>query len=153
MCSNVAGVGQDECGVLVLSQRADLLVPDHRRVAVDIDDPRVRSQALGDLVHVVCRRQAGAVVDELPDAPFISEIANHPFQETPAIARHRLRAGEHALDLVRCHAVDGVVVSPAEQVVVHAGTADRFSVDTGEIVSCHSRSVLWGAPTAPRPAL
>ena len=51
--------------------------------AVGVDDPGLGGEALRDLVGVVSRRQAGADVEELPDAIAFRQAAHRVGQEQP----------------------------------------------------------------------
>jgi hypothetical protein len=90
----------------------------HDGVVVDVDDPAVRRLALGDLVGVVRGRDAGADVEELPDAGLPGQVPHRPGQEL-AVGLHRLRQLRIRLQgqLARL-AVGGEVVLAAEPVVV-----------------------------------
>lgn len=52
-------------------------------VVVDVDDPAVRRDPLGDVMGVVGRRQTGPDVQELPDT-LLGQVAHGPAEETPA---------------------------------------------------------------------
>jgi hypothetical protein len=60
-----------------------LSVQDDDRVAVNVDDPRVRGGRLGDLVDVGGGGQARADVEELPDTPLRGEEIDDPAEEGP----------------------------------------------------------------------
>jgi hypothetical protein len=64
--AEVAADGGDALGPVL---EDGLGVQDDDRVAVNVDDPRVRVGGLGDLVDVGGGGQARADVEELPDAP------------------------------------------------------------------------------------
>ena len=93
-------------------------VRQHHRVVVDVDDPGLRAGLQGDLVRVAGGGQAGADVDDLPDAGLADQVTDHPAEEGPVPLHRQLdvrQLGDHRL-------ADGpvgrVVVLAAEQVVV-----------------------------------
>src|SRR5262249_33968970 len=86
----VTGVRLDEGRALVFGQQGlDAAVREHYRVDVDVDDPGAGRGLLGDLVHVVLGGQPAAVVDELPNAAFGSQVVHDPFQVAAVVAGHR----------------------------------------------------------------
>jgi hypothetical protein len=52
-------------------------------VFIDVDDPGLRDQPLGDLVGVVGGGQAGADVEELADARLPGQETDHAGEERP----------------------------------------------------------------------
>ena len=72
----LAGAGQQRPGV-----------GEDQRVVVDVDDPGVGGDPLGDLVGVVRGGQAGADVEELPDAGLAGQVAHGAAEEGPRVAR------------------------------------------------------------------
>ncbi|RJQ80795.1 alpha/beta fold hydrolase [Pseudonocardiaceae bacterium YIM PH 21723] len=101
----------------------------HRdRVPVHVGDPAVGHDLPGDLVHVVHGGDAGADVQELPDALSGHQL-DHPAQRGAADPGDVLEAGIHRHDLGRELAVRGEVVPAAEQVVVHPGHAGHGDID------------------------
>jgi len=54
-------------------------------VVVDVDDPRVRGDALGDLVDVLRGGQPGADVEELPDAVPPGQLRDGPAKDVPDV--------------------------------------------------------------------
>ena len=101
----------------------------HDRVVVDVQDPALRRDALGDLVHVVQRRDPGADVEELADAGLADEVVDRPDEEDPLRAHH----GPDRRDLRRQRLGDrpvgGEVVLAAEPVVVDPGRLRHRRVD------------------------
>jgi hypothetical protein len=53
------------------------------RVVVDVDDPGLRRDGLGDLVGIARGGNAGADVEELPDARVGGEVADGASEERP----------------------------------------------------------------------
>ena len=98
-------------------------------VVVDVDDPRLGRDALGDLVGVVGRGQAGADVEELPDAGLSRQVAHRTTEEQPVHARVLDDLGEPRGDAVADLAVDRVVVLAAEPVVPDARRVGHRGVD------------------------
>ena len=58
-------------------------VGQHQGVVVDVDDAGLRRYPLRDLVGVVRGRQAGADVEELPDARLVGQVGDAAGQEAP----------------------------------------------------------------------
>jgi hypothetical protein len=69
-------------------------VHQHQRVVVDVDDPGVRRDLLGDLMGVVRGGQAGADVEELRDPGLRGQVADRPGQEPALHPRDVGDAGE-----------------------------------------------------------
>jgi hypothetical protein len=89
----------------------------HDRVIVHIDDAALGGDALGDLVGVVCRRDAGADVQELADARLASQVANGTGEKRPGGARDVDDAGKGLTELVTGLTVGREVVLAAQPVV------------------------------------
>ena len=99
----LAQVGLDEVGSALGGadqQRAGVAQDD--RVVVDVDDPGLRRDRLGDLVDVAAGRHAGADVEELTQAGLAGQVAGSAGQERPVgpggghhgrIDQHRLLGG------------------------------------------------------------
>jgi hypothetical protein len=62
-------------------------VREHDRVVVDVDDPALRRDLLGDLVGVARRGDAGADVEELPYPRLAGQVADGAPEERPVRAR------------------------------------------------------------------
>src|SRR5690606_35584264 len=92
------------------------VVLDHRVVG-DVDDPALGGDALGHLVGVVGRRQAGSDVQELADARLGDQIRDVAAQKGPAAAGDGDDAGEDGGVRIAGLLVDGVVVLPSQPVV------------------------------------
>jgi hypothetical protein len=92
----------------------------HDRVVVEVDHPRVRLDALGDLVDVPGSGKTRAHIQELAD-PGPGQVRDHTGQERPIPAR----AGDHPRgqfrDLVGDLPVGGEAVFPAEPVIIDPG--------------------------------
>ena len=85
----------------------------HERIVVDVDDPGIRRDRLGDLMGVVGGRQAGTDVQELPDPRFAGQVPDRPAQEYPVGSSVVADAGVELPDLITDLAVDRVVVLAA----------------------------------------
>jgi hypothetical protein len=92
----------------------------HQRIVVDVHDPRLRGEPLRDLVGVVGGRQAGADVEELPDA-LVDQIADAAGEELPVGARRVHDARDMPGDLVARAPIGLEVVLSAEPVVPDTG--------------------------------
>nr|BFF02284.1 hypothetical protein GCM10020241_39590 [Streptoalloteichus tenebrarius] len=125
-------------------------VDDGDRVAVDVDDPGVRVDRPGDLVHVADGRDARAQVEELPD-PAVQAEPHGPPQERPVGAHDERQVRPEGDGLLRQLAVDREVVRPAEVVVVDPGRAGAGQVDVaGRPVGTVHWSLLTPLPPAHR---
>ncbi|ONH24441.1 hypothetical protein BL253_30315 [Pseudofrankia asymbiotica] len=62
-------------------QRAGL--NEHQGVFVDVDDPALGRDPLGDPMSVVLGRQPGTDVEELTDSRLLDEETHHPDQRPP----------------------------------------------------------------------
>jgi hypothetical protein len=94
--------------VLVSSAR----VRQHHLVVVRVDDPGLRHGRLGHLAGVVRGRDAGADVEELPDAP-LGHVPHRAAEERPVLAgdhAHDRQGGQHVIAYL---AVGDVVVLAA----------------------------------------
>jgi hypothetical protein len=118
-----------------------LRVGEDDRVVVHVDHPRVRRNALRDLVGVVRRRDAGADVEELADARLTGEEADRAGQERPVGAD---RPGPLRIGLqrhVRGGPVGREVVLPAQPVVIDARDVRDTGVESvpvlAGILRCH----------------
>lgn len=104
-------------------------VSENHRVVVDVHDPRVRDDPLGDLVDVLLRRQPGADVQELADALFPGQRGHGAPQEVAVVPDVEVAArigGERG----SCGGpVDLVVVLAAEEDVVDARGVRLAGVD------------------------
>jgi hypothetical protein len=88
-------------------------VGEHDGVVIDVDDPRVRRDRLGDLVGVVRRRNAGADIEELPDSCFVGQVADRPGQERPVRPDPEPQARRDGQYPLSCLAVGGEIVLAA----------------------------------------
>jgi hypothetical protein len=91
----------------------------HDQVVVDVDDPCIGGDSLGDLVDVALGRYASADVQELTDARLGGQIANRSAQEGPVgpnVGTSRVDAAfvELAEHLLRHLPVDDEVGRPAQ---------------------------------------
>jgi hypothetical protein len=111
-------------------------------VVVHVHDPAVGRLRLRDLVGVVGRGDAGADVEELPDAGLAGQVPDGPGQERPVPPhpfhdmRRRMRRGP-AGDPVR-----GEVGLAAKPVIVDAGYVRDADVD----VRRRAFPVSWHRP-------
>ena len=103
-------------------------VGEHDRVVVDVDDPGLRRDLAGHLVHAAHRRDPRAHVEELAH-PGIQAVPHRAAQETTVGVGDQGAAGHHRLDLLHHLPVDREVVRPAERVVVHAGRVRPGEID------------------------
>src|SRR5690606_26850369 len=123
-----AGLGEDPLGFAYVGvdvaggalraagqQRAG--VGEDERVVVDVDDAGVGRGALRHLVGVVDGRQAGADVEELPDADLAGQVPDRAGEEGPGVPRHVHDLRVDGDELVAGGAVDGVVLLAAQPVV------------------------------------
>ena len=96
-------------------------VSEHDRVVVDVHDPGVWGDLLGDLVGVLRGRQTGAQVKKLPDPGLRGQVAHRASEEGP-VGSHAMQDGRVGRDhLLPGLPVGGEVILPAEPVVVHPG--------------------------------
>ena len=107
-------------------------VRDHHRILVDIGHPAVRVSGPGELVGVLRGGQPAAGVDELPDA-LPGQPGDGAGQEHPVLPGPHRQQREHLYEACRLGPVGGVVVLPAEQVVVHAGDIGPAGIDRGRL--------------------
>jgi hypothetical protein len=105
-----------------------LAVDDRHRVVVDIDDPGIRGDGMGDLVDIAHGRQPGPDVEELADSGGGQE-PHGTAQERAVLQRRPGAIGDPGIGPLHGLAVDGVVVLVAEGVVVHAGDVRGHRVD------------------------
>jgi hypothetical protein len=126
----VTGVGVEvPSGALLAALQQGTGVREHDGVVIDIDDPGLGSDRLGDLMGVVRRRQPGADVEKLADARLGRQVADGPHQECPVRAHGRVHIGICPDRLIACHPVHGKVVLAAQPVVVHPGDMRDRGVD------------------------
>ncbi len=116
---------------------------DRHRVVVDVDDPRVGGDGMGDLVDVALGGQAGADVEELPD-PCVGEEPHGAAEERAVLQRRARAVGHHGVELLHGLTVDREVVLAAESVVVHPRDVRGGGVDAlrKRSVLAHSRVLL-----------
>jgi hypothetical protein len=86
---------------------------EHNWVVVGIDDPAFRRDGLGDLMGVARGRDAGADVEELPDASFFDQETHCPREVRPVRARGQHDVGEGIDRLIASRPVGGEVVLAA----------------------------------------
>ena len=103
----------------------------HDGVVVDVDDPAVRRHALGHLVGVVGGRDAGADVEELPDAQLGGEEADRTAEEGAVGPDREHQVGIGGQGPLAELPVSGEVVFPAQPVVVDPGYMRDASVEVG----------------------
>jgi len=110
-CSRISGfAGQQRAGV-----------HEHERVVVDVDDPGLRRDLLGDLVRARPDRQAHADVKELADPGLAGQVADRTDQETALLPGDFDDAGEYLHQHVADLTVGREVVLAAQQVVPDPG--------------------------------
>ena len=80
----VAEVGVDELGGAFLGAGEQCAgVGEDDRIVVDVGDPRLRCDGLGNLVSIARGGDAGPDVEELPDARVGGEVADGASEERP----------------------------------------------------------------------
>jgi len=148
-----AGGAQDGFGVaqvalhgerpLVVGQQSGR-VRDHHRVVVQVDHADVRVHALGDLMHVLHCGQAGADVEQLGHALIADKEADDAGEHFALQSRAgsgRRHRNDHPVCLC---SVNGEIVSPAEQVVIYAGSVGARGIDLGRLGhEKNSRPCQW----------
>jgi hypothetical protein len=82
---------------------------DHR-VVIDVGDPRLGGNGLGDLMGVTRRGDAGADVEELADSPLPGQVAHGASEEGAVGADRGDQAGERLQGLFAGGPVSGEVV-------------------------------------------
>jgi len=91
-------------------------------VVVRVHDAAVRGDRLRDLVGVARTRQAGADIEELPDAPFAGQVPHCPGEELavlPDAGAQRRQAQQCGLC---CLAVDREVVLAPQSLIIDWAT-------------------------------
>ena len=101
------------------------------RVVVDVDDPRLRGDVLGDLVGVRRGRDSGTDVEELPDPVLAGQEGDDALQEAPVLQDRRSDRRKCLRDRITRRAVGREVVFAAEPVVVASGRVRHARVDLG----------------------
>ena len=81
-------------------------------IVVDVDDPGLGRDLLGDLVSVLGGGQAGADVQELPDPRLLHEVLHRAAQEGPVSLRGGQDVRYSRDDLPSGYPVGLVVVLP-----------------------------------------
>src|SRR6266498_3612035 len=158
-CHGIAKPGEDRLGLaqicqdrqgggaVVGQQRVGMHV--HHGVVVDVYHPRVWRDLSGDLVHVALGGQAGADVQELPDAG-LGEVADGALQERAVLPGALAGLWRRFEDGLGGGAVNGVVVLAAQQRVVDLRWVGGGGVDAGGwaglLVAGHTGS--WGVGVA-----
>jgi hypothetical protein len=94
-------------------------VAEHHRVIIGVDDPRLGSDPLRDVVGVVGRRQAGPDIEELPDALAIRQLVHRVDQEQPRGPGDQRQGRHHVEHLLGRLPVGGEIVLAAQPVVPH----------------------------------
>jgi hypothetical protein len=128
-----AGVGQDH------------------RIVVHVDHAGRRRDRLGDLVGVVRGRDAGADVEELPNAGLGRQVAHRATQERTVRAHGEDQVRIGLESLVARVPVDLVIVLAAQPVVVHPGHVGHAGVQLRRCAFCH-RVSFRPVPQGPRRA-
>lgn len=114
----LADVGPQRRRVRVVAQDVQAIL-DRDAFVVHIQDPSVRNDGLGDLVHITGRRDTGPEVDELMDAVG-DQVADDTLEKFPVHARGHAGVGHGADGVFRGDPVAGEVVGAAEQEVIDA---------------------------------
>jgi pimeloyl-ACP methyl ester carboxylesterase len=90
----------------------------HDGVVVDVDDPALRRDRLGDLVHVGVGRQPGTDVEELPDSRLGRQVPDRSREKAPVLYRRGPDLGVGLEARLGDGAIRREVVLPAEQEVI-----------------------------------
>ena len=101
----------------------------HQRIVVHVDDPALRRGRLGNLVRVVCRREAGADVQQLADPLLADHVPDSPHQKSPVGASGVAQIGIDEQHLLTDCAIDRIVVLTTKQVVPEPGRMWNRGVD------------------------
>jgi hypothetical protein len=117
----VAQVGLDDSRVWIVGQQPS--AERHGdRVLVYVHHACVRGDVLRDLVHIADGREAGAEVDELPDA-LAGQEPHGAAQEGAVVSRDEFGVWFQFEELLGQPPVDGEVLAAAPEVVVDLGGA------------------------------
>jgi hypothetical protein len=122
-------------------------VHQHEEVIVDVDDPRLRRQPLGDFMGVVGSRQPRTDVQELAHSYRTCEVPDRPPQEGTVCPGLGDDARKHGGYPVASLPVDGIVVLAAEPVVPDPGRMRHRRVDRTRLVSSHILSHWQSSPS------
>ncbi len=146
---DVAGVSlKVGCGSLRAARQQRPSVDQHERIVVDIDDPRLGRDPLGDFMRVINCRQPGPDIEELADSRVSRQVPHRAHKEPPGRERDIHDLGQHGESLITGLPVDGVVVLAAQPVIPDPGRMRHRSVDAGwrcvivARVACHGESHL-----------
>src|SRR5690606_28051885 len=101
----------------------------HDRVDVDVHDPGVRLELLGDLVHVVLCGHAAAHVDELADSGLARQVAHRAVEEEAVLPRDVEHFGRDLDQSERRLAVDLEIVLTPHPIVVDSGDGGLIGTD------------------------
>jgi hypothetical protein len=135
----VAQVALDGEGAPVVGQQGGR-VRDHHRIVVQVDDAYVLIETLGNLMDVLRGGQAGANVEQLADTLVANHVADGAGENLALQSRANSGRGHRDHHPVGQRPVNRVIIPPAKQVVVHAGTVGAGGVDLGRLG--HERT-LW----------
>ena len=91
---------------------------EHDRVVIEVDHAGGRLDLLGDLVHVLRCGQSRADIQQLPDAHFADQVADHPAEYVTLGAHAHLDGGQRRDHLIADRPVSGEIVLSAQQVVI-----------------------------------
>lgn len=123
------GLGEDLAGVAhVAVQDRDRGAVDeqgtgvcqHLGVVVDVDDLRLWRAFVCDLMDIALGGQAGADVEELPDADVDQEL-DGPSEEGAVLLRSYRDMGDDLQDLLRRRSIGRKIVLSTQKVVIHPG--------------------------------
>ena len=142
--AGVAQVGVDvpvDARLGAVEQRAGVREDDG--IVVDVDDPGLRGDGLGDLVGAARRRDAGAEVEELPYPRLGGEVAHGAAEERPVRPRGEGHVRPDLERFLGSRPVGGVVVLSTQQVVVHPGLVRRAGIERQRAEPARGAALFW----------
>jgi hypothetical protein len=104
-------------------------VGEYQRIVVDVNDAAARIHRLRHLMHVTCRRQPGADVEELPDAGLRGQVPDGPAEERAVLPRSGAHPGHGRHHLVGHLPVRREVILAAQVVVIQASRMRPGGID------------------------
>jgi hypothetical protein len=124
----LAQVGQHDARVAVAGeQRAGMQM--HDGTIIQGGNAHPRRDLLGDLVHIDCRGNAGADIDDLSDTSLADQEPHCPLQERPVLPRHRPYPRRRPQHFRRGFPVDQMVVLATEVIVIETRWVRPARVD------------------------
>lgn len=95
-------------------------VREHYRVVIHVDDARSRVGGHRHLVYVPPGRQAGANVNQLPDAGLVHQVADRAAHEGAVDLGGFAYIGQIRRDLITRIPVRGIIIFAAQEIVVNS---------------------------------